>query len=345
MQKAFRHLVCLIVITAAIQPAFACDLCGCYTPTLDATVPEGSSGIYVGVADQFTHFGTDRFDGHKVPNPTGEYLNSSITQIVVGSPLPFYDERFGLQLSLPIINRDFKRPKGFAIDSGDVFGIGDMALTANFIAYRKNAQTFDLAHGSQSDGKNPIPVFHEPNFSAIINLTAGLKLPTGDTSRLKENFHPIVIPGAPESGIGGHDLTLGTGSWDGVFGAQAVVRYKSVFMQADVQYTVRSKGDYEYQFADDLSWSGGPGVYLLRGKERTLGLQFVTSGDTKGYDMFQGEPDMDTGMTAVYVGPRILGTLGRWVGEVGADLPVLMNTTQFQTTPTWRLRGGFSYRF
>ena len=45
-------------------------------------------------------------------------------------------------------------------------------------------------------------------------------------------------------------------------------------------------------------------------------------GDTKGYDTFQGQPDTDTGMTAVYVGPRILGTLGRWVGEVGADLPV-----------------------
>jgi hypothetical protein len=345
MEKIFRWLAFAAVFAAGVEITYACDLCGCYTPQLDATVPEGSSGIYAGVAEQFTHFGTDRFDGHKVSNPTGEYLDSSITQLVVGSSLPFFDDRFGLQLGLPIINRDFKRPKGFAIDSGDVFGIGDISLTANFIAYRKNSQYFDIDHGPQPDGKNPIPVFHEPNFSAIINLTAGLKMPTGDTSRLKENFHEIDIPGAPQSGIGGHDLTLGTGSWDGIFGAQGVVRYKSVFIQADVAYNVRSEGDYQYQFANDLSWSGGPGVYLTREKERSLGVQFVTSGDTKGYDKFQGQPDTDTGMTAVYVGPRILGTFGRWVGEATFDLPVLMNTTQFQTAPTWRIRGGFSYRF
>ncbi len=341
-----KLILCIVAtIFAGIQAQEACDLCGCYTPTLDATIPEGSSGIYAGVAQQFTHFGTDRFDGNKVPNPTGEYLDSSITQIVVGSSLPFLEQRFGLQLSLPIIDREFRRPKGFTLDEGNVFGIGDIALTANFIAYRKNSDFFDIDHGKQSDGKNPIPIFHEPNFSAIINLTAGLKMPTGDTSRLKENFHGIDIPGAPESGIGGHDLTLGTGSFDGVFGAQGVVRYKRVFMQADVQYTLRSEGDYQYQFANDLSWSGGPGVYLMRGRDRSLGIQFITSGETKGYDKFQGEPDKDTGMTAVYFGPRILGTFGRLVGEVGADLPVLMNTTQFQTTPTWRIRGGLSWRF
>ncbi len=345
MQKFIHSLLLSIALATAVESALACDLCGCYTPTLDATIPEGSSGVYAGVAQQFTHIGTDRFDGDKVANPTGQYIDSSITQLVAGSSLPFFDQRFGLQLSMPIIDREYKRPKGFAIDRGSVFGIGDMALTANFIAYRKNSQYFDIDHSPQPDGKNPIPVFHEPNFSAIVNLTVGLKMPTGDTSRLKENFHEIDVPGAPESGIGGHDLTLGTGSWDGVFGAQGVVRYKSLFMQADVSYNVRSEGAYQYQFANDLSWSGGPGFYFMRGKEQSLAVQFVTSGDTKGYDTFQGQPDTDTGMTAVYVGPRILGTVGRWVGEIGADLPVLMNTTQFQTTPTWRLRGGFSYRF
>src|SRR5476649_1720807 len=140
MGKKFRRLAFAALFAAGVEITNACDLCGCYTPQLDATVPEGSSGIYAGVAEQFTHFGTDRFDGHKVSNPTGEYLDSSITQLVVGSSLPFFDQRFGLQLSLPIIDRDFRRPKGFAIDSGNVFGIGDIALTANFIVYRKNSQ-------------------------------------------------------------------------------------------------------------------------------------------------------------------------------------------------------------
>ncbi len=345
MQKAFQYLLLVIVIAAAIETGSACDLCGCYTPQLDATVPEGASGIYAGVAEQFTYFGTDRFDGHKVANPTGQYLDSSVTQIVIGSSLPFWDERFGLQVSIPLIAREFKRPQGFTIQHGNEFGLGDIALTANFIAYKKNSQFFDIDHGVQPDGKNPIPVFHEPNFSAIINLTAGIKLPTGDTSRLKENFHEIDVPGAPESGIGGHDLTLGTGSVDGLFGAQGVMRYKYVFAQADVQYSVRTEGAYQYRFANNLGWSGGPGFYFIRNKDTSFAVQGLVSGETKGYDEFQGMADTDTGETSLFLGPRILGTIGRVVGEASFDLPVLMNTTSFQTTPTWRIRAGFSFRF
>ena len=307
--------------------------------------PRWLTGWYAGVAEQFTHFSTDRFDGHEVPNPTGEYLNSSITQIIIGRSLPILDDRFGIQIGLPFIDRDFKRPDGFAIDRGNIFGLGDMTLVANFIAFKKQASFFDLNPSLAKDGKNPVPIFHEPDFSAIVNLTLGIKLPTGDTSRLKENFHEVDIPGAPESGIGGHDLTLGTGSVDGIFGVQALVRYKLLFAQADAQYTLRGQGDYKYQFADDLSWSGGPGCYLVRQKANSIGLQGVISGETKGYDRFEGEPDTDTGVTAVYLGPRIIANSGRWNGEITVDIPVLMNTTQFQTSPSWRIRAGFSFRF
>ena len=78
-------------------------------------------------------------------------------------------------------------------------------------------------------GKNPITVVHESDFSVSAVLLTGIKFPTGDSSRLKEEFHEIEIPGAPESGIHGHDLTLGTGSYDGLFGEQNTLRYKSFF--------------------------------------------------------------------------------------------------------------------
>ena len=341
-------------LVAGVATVCACDLCGCYTPDLEAMPgmqmtaagggPSWLAGSYAGIAQQFTHFGTDQFDGHEVPNPTGEYLNSSITQLIIGQTLPFFDNRLGLQVSVPFVDHDFRRPRGFAVEEGNIFGLGDVSLTANFIAWHTQSAAFDLPDKSVG-GKNPIPIFHEPDFSAIVNLTVGIKLPTGDTGRLKENFHEINVPGAPESGIAGHDLTLGTGSVDGIFGAQALVRYKRAFLQADAQYTVRSKGDYAYQFANDLSWSGGAGVYLIRGKAGALGVQAVVSGDTKGYDEFNGEPDTDTGVTAFYVGPRIIVGSGRWNGEITGDLPVIMNTTQFQTAPSWRIRAGISFRF
>jgi hypothetical protein len=343
--KFLRLFLSLILIVTSATIAQACDLCGCYTPQLEAGQQENKFGIYAGIAEQFTHFGTDLLDGHEVANPTGEYLNSSITQLVIGTTLPVLDNRLGVQVSLPFIDRDFKRPDGFAIDRGNIFGFGDMSLIANFIAFRKDASFSEINSAMSKEDKNPVPMIHAPDFSAIVNLTAGIKLPTGDTSRLKENFNEVEIPGAPDSGIGGHDLTLGTGSVDAIFGAQALLRYKALFFQADAQYTYRTKGDYQYRFANDFSWSGGPGFDFIRRPKTTVGLQFVISGETKGYDEFEGQPDTDTGVTSLFLGPRILASAGRWNGEVSVDLPVIMNTTSFQTAPTYRVRAGFSFRF
>src|SRR2546421_705267 len=82
---------------------------GCFTPQLEAS-PEMSStpflawaaGSYVAVSEQFTHFGTLQFDGNEIGNPTGQYENSSITQLVAGYSI---NSRFALQLALPLIYR------------------------------------------------------------------------------------------------------------------------------------------------------------------------------------------------------------------------------------------------
>ena len=60
------------------------------------------------------------------------------------------------------------------------------------------------------------------------------------------------------SGIHGHDLTLGTGSYDGIFGGRTSLRYKDFFFQGDLQFTLRGDGLHQYHFANDLSWGGGP---------------------------------------------------------------------------------------
>jgi hypothetical protein len=67
-------------------PTRACDLCGCFTPQLNAMPKEEMSptGFYAAVAEQFTHFGTVQFDADEIANPTGQRLDSSITQFDVG---------------------------------------------------------------------------------------------------------------------------------------------------------------------------------------------------------------------------------------------------------------------
>jgi hypothetical protein len=336
-------LTSLTFLSISTITASACDLCGCYTPRLEV-VPARSFSFYAGVSEQFTHFGTVRLNGDKVGNPTGQYLDSSTTQIVLGTT--FLDNRFGLQVNVPLIYRRYKRPEGFAIDRGHESGVGDVSVLANFVVFRKEALFHESSSGLSKDGKTTLPTERgEPDFSATLNVFAGLKLPTGDASRIKEEFNEVEVEGAPESGIHGHDLALGTGSLDGVFGAQLELRYKAIFLQADVQYTWRGQGDYSYRYANDFSWDGGPGVYLLRQQGKSLALQCVVSGETKSTDTFLGKSATDTGITSLYVGPRVVASFGAVQGEVGVDFPAIMNTTAFQATPDYRIRAGLSIHF
>jgi hypothetical protein len=338
-----KFLRLIILFITSVAPAFGCDLCGCYLPAQEF-VHQKPFSLYASVSEQFTHFGTLQFNDREVGNPAGQYLDSSITQLVVGSS--FLDNRFALQVNVPIIYRSFKRPEGFATDRGTESGLGDISLLANLVVFRKDALFHESDGGLAKDGKTALASRRgEPDFSATLNLIAGVKLPTGDSSRIKEEFHEVEVEGAPESGIHGHDLTLGTGSYDAIFGTQAFVCYKAAFVEADAQFTLRGDGRHSYHFANDLSWSGGPGVYLIRRGRKTLGLQCVVSGESKDTDRFQDRVADDTGITSLYVGPRVTAQLGGLSADVGVDLPVLMNTTKFQAVPDYRIRAGLSFHF
>jgi len=333
----------LLSATVAIR---ACDLCGCYTPqleTMPAMEPPTSrqwwNGFYGAVAEQFTRFGTVQVAGREVSNPIGQYENSSITQLVTGFGV---NDRFSLQLTVPLIYREFKRPEGFAIDRGTVSGLGDISLLLKTVA-------FHYASGARKEfdvsGKNPVAIEHEPDFTISAVLLTGLKFPTGDPSRLEEEFHEVDIPGAPPSGIHGHDLTLGTGSFDGIFGSQTSLRYKSFFAEGSLQFTLRGDGAHQYHFANDLTWDGGPGYYFVRNPQMILGLEFVISGEHKDVDRFRGKVAEDTGITSVFVGPRVVGSRGRWSADLDVDLPVSIDNTALQVVPDYRIRGGVSFHF
>jgi hypothetical protein len=336
----------LSLLLGSILSAHACDLCGCYTPQLETmsakepnTSPQWWNGLYAAVAEQFTHFGTVQVDGHEVSNPTGQYESSSITQLVTGYT---FNDRFALQLNTPLIYREFKRPEGFAIDRGTESGLGDISLLLKGVAFRYSSgarREFDVS------GKNPAVIEHEPNFTVSLVLLTGMKSPTGDSSRLEEEFHEIDVPGASPSGIHGHDLTLGTGSFDGIFGGQISLRYRNFFVDESLQFTLRGDGAHQYHFANDLTWDGGPGYYLVRGRDTIVGLQFVVSGEHKDVDRFRGKPAEDTGITSILVGPRILASRERWSAEVDVDLPVLIDNTALQVVPDYRLRGAISFHF
>jgi hypothetical protein len=171
-------------------------------------------------------------------------------------------------------------------------------------------------------------------------VQGGIKLPTGDSSLL--NTPEDDLP----TGIGGHDLALGSGSVDGIVGTGFSARWKRVFLNAQMQYAIRSEGDYVHRYANDWTWSGGPGAYLWLGEKSTLTFQLVTSGESKGLDTFGGEADPDSAATAVYLGPQLSYTWGSQLSALlGADLPVSIENTGAQVVPDFRIRAALTWKF
>ena len=248
-----------------------------------------------------------------------------------------------MQVNVPLIYRSFARPEGFTIDHGTESGLGDVSLLGKLVLWHYASEgrrevTFD-------DPKNPRMVTHEPDFTFSGLFLGGVKFPTGGTSRIKEEFNETEIEGAPESGIHGHDLTLGTGSYDAIMGGQTSLRYKNFFFESDLQFTLRGDGLHQYHFANDLSWSAGPGYYFVRRPDALVGLQAVVSGEYKDVDRFRGDAAEDTGITAVFAGPRVVASFGRWSAEVEAGIPVSIENTAFQVVADYRLTGALAFRF
>lgn len=324
---ARRPLATLALVLAARlaypAPARACDICAVYSATEQR---ESRTGPRLGIATQYSYFGTLLENGHEVPNPDGQYLQSAVTQLLVGYQLT---PRIGLQANVPIIVREFRRPEGGRLVRDGVSGPGDMSLLGNVLAHSVVTET---------------SIFR---FSVL----GGLKLPTGDSSRLAEELEEgdeshATSAQHPESGIHGHDVALGSGSVDGIVGGDLFFSWQRAFATASLQYALRTEGDFGYTYANDLTWAGGPGAYLVLAHDHTLALQAFVTGETKGKDDLRGVPAADTAVTALYAGPRFQLTWGTSLyAEAGVDLPVLQHETALQIVPDYRVRAAAVWRF
>lgn len=328
-----------------LTTARACDLCAVYCPPCDHAT--GSDFLFhFSLAERFTHYGTLQENGHEIGNPLDQHLDSSITQFVIGGS--FFDHRLGVQLNLPYIYRSYARAGHFITEHGDEEGFGDMTLLASYELFRFGDKPEEQPAAPSAKGaKNVVPgtVAVEPRNSGSFRVKAGLKAPTGDSGRIAEELHEHEHEGFAASGIHGHDLALGSGSWDGIVGAEFFFRHDRLFFTGDVQYAIRTSGDYGYEYANDLLWEFGPGVYLLRDGSRTVALQALVSGEDKGFDTMRGEIADDTAITSWFVGPRITATFGRVALEAGVDLPVSLKNSEIQAVPDYRIHAGVTVRF
>ena len=318
------------MILLAARVAVGCELCGVYMAT---EAREAKEGFYVGAFEQFEHYGNLQFDSKSVPNIANQSLDDSLTQLIGGYR---FNDRFSLQLDVPLISRWYQRILGTSIQRGTVSGLGDVALLGNFVVWQHE----------------------EMNKSLSLHLLGGMKFPSGSTAWLAEgstgtstngsggHIHALPRPADPNSAIHGHELTLGSGSYDGIVGTSVNGRWNRTFAAARVQYAIRTEGDFFYQYANDLTWSGGPGYYLWLGRNGTLSAQLNISGENKGEDTFRVFKVVNSAVTTVFVGPEFWFTWKEnFSAAVGVDAPVIEDNTALQLVPDYRLRFAASWRF
>jgi hypothetical protein len=334
--------LCFLIVLGAAARAAACDICAVYTATEQR---EAQPGFWLGVAEQYSHFGTELQGGHEVTLPAKEHMDSSVTQFVLGYT---FTPRLWLQLNIPYIYRSFTRIHDHELQSGTVSGIGDMSLLGDFLAYSTIVGDalfrFSTLGGIKFPTGDPSELgeeFVEPTIAQIRRATsAAQRTETHAAARAPSDLLPL------EGGLHGHDLALGSGSFDGIVGGQIFWSWHRAFVAAGMQYAIRSTGAFDYRYANDLTWVGGPGWYLLLEHDHTLGLQAVLSGETKGNDTQQGHKANDTAITSLYIGPGVSFTWETSLSaDVAVDLPVLQHNTGLQLVPDVRARGGITWRF
>ena len=328
-------------LSRLVRCAYACDVCAIYTAT---EMRESRAGVYAGMAQQYTIYGTLQNNGHEVPNPAGERINSFITQFIGGYT---FTPWLAAQINLPLIGREFRRQETNGVVDGDSTGLGDMSV-------------FAIATPFSNQTENTVIRW---------SVCGGLKLPTGNSNRLKEElaadqsaddpndpfdghppqklvkYHNTASESMP-SGVHGHDLALGSGSVDGVLGTQLFASWRRLYWSGVMGYTLRTEGSFGYEYANDLTWSGGPGIFCILEHDFTTGFQATISGESKGNDNLLGTEQTDTARTGVYVGPELVFTSGTSLGaSLALDVSVVQNNSALQVVPDYRFRGGFTWRF
>lgn len=346
LMKTKLILSTIILTTSLTAGVSACDLCACDLPLIRL---DNRSGWHAGVSEQYTSYESLRLDGRGIGNPAGQYLHSSITQIQLGYD---FDRRFGVQLSVPFIARTYRRVEEGRVENGSISGLGDLSLIAHYTPVRIERGDF--------------------LFSA--RLIGGIKFPTGDSGRVKEeagHSHGAESDGRAEhedgreahepaeheheeeahtveeaSGVHGHDLALGTGSVDFIVGGDLHLQWKRLFLDAGVQVTVRGQGRHDYDFADDVAWHAGLGAVVFQGKELSVALEARFAGESKGEDEFQGRRLDDTAATNVYFGPHAVVTWNdRLSVDAGFGFPIRRENTGTQIAPDLRFQAAVNWQF
>jgi len=325
----------------APAPARACDLCAVYNA--DNTRNQRDAGWVMSIAEYFVPYDTVLVNGHDVTSSGSDYRDNSITHLVPGYN---FSGRFGVSLNVPIVYNNFQRTEVryhpttapvSRVERGVETGLGDLSLIGRYTVFEQTKMKYSFA----------------------VNVLGGVKFPTGDTGRIADEveqtriFDGFLPPGTPHdplghsvSGVHQHDLSPGSGSFDGIFGVAVRSRWQRWFLNAQFQYYLRTEGESTFTYGDELSVTGGPGAYVLTKENYTLSLQANASFDTMARDELLGRVSDRTGYTAWYLGPQVAFTWSdRFSAVAGVDVPLHITNNGLQNVPDYRVHANLVWRF
>jgi hypothetical protein len=313
--------------------AWACDPCALYHA---ARLQGRTAGTgYFSLDNQHTSYSkTER--GKTYSQKSGDLVETySTTQISGGYDL---SSRAGVQLTVPVIYRAAENFENYKSASESDTKLGDILLSSNY-----SLLTFESPKGAQF----------------ILGSSFGVKLPTGDTGTLEsfsqekqgrtagvsdvttsfQKHHPA------STASGGRALTFGTGSVDYIFGLSFFGRMQRWLVMGATQYSLRTEGDFGYEYADDFIFDFGPGYYFYIQDEQTAALRLALTGEFKERDHVNGELVDGSGFSNLYLGPEILVNLETMLLRVGVDFRMSSDEAGATVMPDTRIRSGWTWRF
>ena len=321
----------LFVASLLLVPrtGWACEPCALYSVTRLEGLAENSWSVSLG--EQFTSY--ERVDAERNLGRDTEVTESySTTQLAVGYD---FTEKLGVQANIPFIVRGFDRIRDYREENGTESGLGDISLSLN-------ALPFALRGGDTT---------------ALLSIAGGIKLPTGDSGSIDDTLsasseredlidalahHNI----GASTGLGGRILSLGTGSTDYILATGFYGRFRRSMMSVNVQYALRTEGDFDYRFNNELIVSGGPGYYLLLDDAYAVALQGTLSAEIKDNDRLDGAELPGSKVENIYAGLAVLlSAQGRYSAELGFELPTDAERKDSDIVPDYRLRTAISVRF
>lgn len=317
--------VASLSFTLSLESAFACDLCSLYSAS---RLESQEAGTWTaGISNQYTDFKHSKSAKQNSLKDGQETRSFSTTYLSLAHDIT---DTVGIQVLLPFIYHDYDKIERYRRDRKSETGIGDAVLVANV---------------------TPLQI-REAEYTILAGVFGGVKFPTGDTGNLgtpveeEAEDHSAAYRHHTLATVGnGRALTLGTGSYDFPIGGTLFSRYERFLFLATTQYTLRTEGDFNYRFANDIIWDVGPGYYFSLDHELTIAGRIAVSGEHKPSDKHDGEIVEDSSVSNVYVGPQILVTAFEDLSIEATVEGRVSRDNSDGVLPEWRVRSGLNYRF